>query len=220
MITVVDAKNFLDDIDQADFLNDRELGLDEDDERTISDLLVDQVEFANTIIVNKTDLVTANQIKTIRNVINKLNPDARVLESSYGKIPQNELLHQNEFNEEKIQEHSSWMAEPWESTNSESDEFGVTSFVYRQRAPFHPQRFWDLINKRWPGVIRSKGTFWLASRPQLMGVWSQAGGACSAHFEGHWYASVPKDEWVFETEEDLIQFKKIGILNSATACRR
>lgn len=208
MITVVDAKNFLDDIDQADFLNDRELGLDEEDERTISDLLVDQVEFANTIIINKTDLVSAKQIKTIHKLIKQLNPDARVLESSYGKIPINKLLNQKEFNQEKIQEHSSWMVEPWESTNSESDEFGVSSFVYRQRAPFHPQRFWDLINRRWSGVIRSKGTFWLASRPQLMGVWSQAGGACSAHFEGHWYAGLPKEEWIFETEEDMIQFKK------------
>ena len=100
------------------------------------------------------------------------------------------------------------MAEPWESDHSETEEFGVSSFVYRQRAPFHPQRFWDLINQRWPGVIRSKGTFWVASRPHLMGVWSQAGGACSAYFEGHWFAGLPKSEWVFESEEDMIQFKK------------
>ena len=128
----------------------------------------------------------------VHKIIKMLNPEAKVLESSFGKLPLSELLNQKAFDYEKIQNHSSWMAEPWDVVNSESEEFGVTSFVYRQRAPFHPQRFWDLINQRWNGVIRSKGTFWIASRPNLMGVWSQAGGACSAYFEGHWFAGLPK----------------------------
>lgn len=208
MITVIDAFNFLKDIEQADYLSDRKLELDEEDTRTISDLLIDQVEFADILIINKVDLVSADDIDKVRSVIQKLNPEAKVLTSSFGKLPLDQLLNTRLFDYEKVQNHNSWMSEPWENESSESEEFGVSSFVFRSRRPFHPERFWDCIQNSWSGVIRSKGRFWIASRPDLVGVWSQAGGACSAYFEGQWFASLPREDWIFETEEDMRSFKE------------
>lgn len=207
MVTVVDAKNFFSEIDKADYLMDRKLEIDETDTRTIADLLVDQVEFANVIIINKSDQVTQSQLAEVRSILKKMNNSAKILDASFGKVPLKEILGTKAFDIEQARENASWMATPREEVNSESEEYGINSFAYKRRKPFHPGRFWELISERWPGVVRSKGVFWLASRPDDVGVWSQAGGSCSAHFEGKWFASIPQAEWNFESEEELISFR-------------
>ena len=207
LVTVVDAKNFLAELDAADYLTERDLGLDEEDERTIADLLIEQVEFANVLIVNKTDLISKEQADSLKEVLKKLNSSATILDCKYGAIAPNLILNTGSFRVEQTAEHGQWMQSSLTEKPSESDEFGITSFVYRSRRPFHPERFRQLIGKRWDGVVRSKGAFWVASRPDSIGVWSQAGGSCSAHFEGRWFASLPREEWNFDTEEDLKSFE-------------
>ncbi|NRA44824.1 MAG: GTP-binding protein [Oligoflexales bacterium] len=208
MVTVVDAKNFLNEIDQADYLMDRKMEVDEEDNRTIADLLVDQVEFANVIILNKTDQVSERQLNEIRGILRNLNKSAKIINASFGKVPLKELLNTHSFDIEEARESTAWMSMPFDEINSETEEYGINSFVYKQRAPFHPGRFWDLISERWPGVVRSKGVFWIASRPDDVGVWSQAGGSCSAHFEGKWFAGIPQSEWNFESDEEFKSFEK------------
>ncbi|MFK7825437.1 MAG: GTP-binding protein [Oligoflexales bacterium] len=208
MVTVVDAKNFLHEIDQADYLTDRKLEVDDTDNRTIADLLVEQVEFANTLIVNKVDQVSKLQLSQIRSILKKMNKTAKILDSSYSQVPLKEILNTHTFNIDKARENASWMSAPIDEINSETEEYGIDSFVYKRRAPFHPERFWQLISERWPGVVRSKGVFWIASRPEDVGVWSQAGGSCSAHFEGKWFASLPQTEWNFESEDELKSFQQ------------
>ena len=206
LVTVVDAKNFLSEIDEADYLRDRDLEAEDDDNRTIGDLLIEQVEFANMIIINKTDLVSSQDLMDLKSLIGKINTSAKILCSEHGKVDYTQLLNTNLFKEEQMNIHGQWLQTPISDKNSETEEFGISSFIYKRKRPFHPERFWQMISQRWDGVIRSKGSFWIASRPDLMGVWSQAGGSCSAHFSGQWLASIPQEEWEFETEEDYQSF--------------
>lgn len=206
LVTVIDAKNILSEIDAADFLRDRDLAVDEEDTRTLSDLLIEQIEFANVLLVNKVDLVSKEELNRLKSLLKKINSSAKILTCEYGKVPHKEILNTSLFHEEQTAEHGQWLTSPLSQKASESEEFGISSFVYKRKAPFHPERFWQLISERWDGVVRSKGSFWLASRPDLVGVWSQAGGACTAHFSGHWLASLPKEEWEFETKEDYETF--------------
>ena len=139
-------------------------------------------------------------------MVRKINSSARIMTCKYGKVPHDSILNTRLFREEQTREHDGWLKNPMTEKGSEAEEFGISSFVYKRKEPFHPERFWQLISSRWDGVVRSKGSFWIASRPDLVGVWSQAGGACSAHFAGHWFASLPKNEWQFETQEDYQTF--------------
>mgnify|MGYP001161350799 CR=1 FL=1 len=207
LVTVVDAKNFLSELDEADYLSDRKLEVDEQDSRTISDLLIEQVEFANVLVINKIDLISQDELESLKSILKKLNPLAKVVTSEHGKVSPELVLNTNLFTTEQTNEYSQWMKSSLSSSKSEIEEFGISSFIYKNKHPFHPERFWQLISKRWKGVVRSKGNFWIASRPDSVGVWSQAGGSCSAHFEGKWFASLPKEEWNFETKEDLEIFK-------------
>ena len=208
LVTVIDAKNFLDELNVADYLIDRHLEVDEEDTRTISDLLIEQIECANVLVINKGDLVSTKEIDSLKTLVKKINHSATILTCQYGRLPHQAILNTHLFNLEQAQDHDDWMTTPLNAKESDTEEFGISSFVYKRRAPFHPERFWTLISNRWTGVIRSKGSFWIASKPDLVGVWSQAGGACSAHFKGQWFASLPKEKWNFATSTDYDSFIK------------
>jgi G3E family GTPase len=193
MVTVVDAFNFFKDFGSPEILMDRELTNIENDYRTIVDLLTDQVEFANVIILNKTDLVAKEELGVLKNIIKKLNPSARILESSYGKIAPKNILNTGLFNFEEAEQSAGWIEElNKEAHTPETEEYGISSFVYRTKKPFNPERFWDYVQHRFPiNIIRSKGLFWLASRPEQALVWGQAGGSLKADSAGVWWSSMP-----------------------------
>ncbi|HMZ53967.1 MAG TPA: zinc metallochaperone GTPase ZigA [Nitrospira sp.] len=206
MVTVIDAANFLKDYQQAEDLAARGLALGEQDERTITDLLIDQVEFANVLVINKTDLVSPGDLATLEAILAKLNPEARILRAAQGRVPLTALLDTKLFDFERASQAAGWMQTLCGEESSEADEYGVMSFVYRARRPFHPTRWWNVMQLTWPGVLRSKGLFWIASRPELIGLWSQAGGAGSVRWIGRWYAAIPETEW----PDDEAEHRRIG----------
>ena len=193
MVTVVDAFNFFNDFGSADKLVDRQLTDIEDDFRTIVNLLTDQIEFANVIILNKVDLVQKDDIGVLRSAIKKLNPSARIIESSYCKIDSKDILNTGLFNFEEAEQSAGWIEELNKAEHTpETDEYGISSFVFRSNKPFDPHRFWDYIQNKFPAtIIRSKGLFWLASRPGQAISWSQAGGSLKADSAGVWWSSMP-----------------------------
>ena len=200
MVTVVDALNFLKDYEDAAELREKGIGLSEEDDRTIVDLLVDQVEFANVIVISKTDLVAQTSLRKLEAILRSLNPDARLIRAEFGHVPLDQVLDTGLFDFEKASAAPGWLKELRGEHIPESEEYGISSFVYRARRPFHPERFWKTINQDWPGVIRSKGFFWLASRNDVVGLWSQAGNASRAEPAGLWYAAIPRDEWPDDEE--------------------
>lgn len=195
LVTVVDAFNFIRDYSTMESLQDRKLTELAEDQRTIVDLLTDQVEFANVIILNKTDLVSAEQLGVLRAVLKQLNPGAHVIESSFGKIPLGEILNTGLFDFEKASEMESWKEEREKEHIPETEEYGISSFVFTAKAPFHPERFWTFLNDQWPiNIIRSKGVFWIASRPDEALNWNQAGGSLRVDKAGAWWCSMPYGE--------------------------
>ncbi len=191
MVTVVDALNFFRDFGSADTILSRNMNDDPEDQRTIVNLLTDQVEFASTIILNKTDLVSDDDVQLLERVISKLNPAAHLIRTSFGKIDPKEVLGKRLFDFEKAEQSAGWIRELNSKHTPETEEYGISSFVFRSRTPFHPARFWDFVNFDWPStVLRSKGFFWLASRPDKALVWSQAGGSLKAEIYGRWWASL------------------------------
>lgn len=196
MVTVVDAFNFFNDFGSSETLMDRELTDIDGDYRTIVNLLTDQIEFANVIILNKTDLVTEEHLGTLKAAIHKLNPSAKIIESSFSKVSPKEILNTGMFNFEEAEQSAGWIEElNKEEHTPETEEYGITSFVYRNKKPFDPQRFWQYVQHHFPStVIRSKGLFWLASRPDQALVWSQAGGSLRADSAGVWWSSMPYEE--------------------------
>ncbi len=195
MVTVVDAANFLDQYEAGDSLKEKDLAMNEEDERTISDLFVDQVEFADVIIVNKTDLVTVQERDELHEILHALNPAAEILEFQRGIIPLDKILNTGRFDMEKAQSSAGWLRELNNVHTPETEEYGIGSFVFRARRPFHPKRFWDFIHTECPGLLRSKGYFWLASRNDMIGLWSQAGGSAEYRPVGFWWAASPKSKW-------------------------
>jgi G3E family GTPase len=195
MVTVVDAFNFLKDWEDADDLSERGLAAAEEDERTVVDLLVEQVEFADVLVLNKTDLVSPEQLGRLQGVLRKLNPEARLVLAERGRVPLSEVLDTRRFDFERARRAPGWLKELRGEHTPETEEYGIRSFVFRSRTPFHPQRFWDFLHGDWRGVLRSKGFFWLATRMDITGVWAQAGGACSFEPAGVWWAAVPRSEW-------------------------
>lgn len=193
MVTVVDAYNFFIDFGSPETLKDRDLTDMEGDHRTIVNLLTDQIEFANVIILNKTDLVGEEQLGVLKAAIHKLNPSAKIIESSFSKIPPNAILNTGLFNFEEAEQSAGWLEElNKEEHTPETEEYGIGSFVFRSKRPFDPVRFWNYVQTGFPGtVIRSKGLFWLASRPEQALVWSQAGGSLRADSAGVWWSSMP-----------------------------
>ena len=202
MVTVVDAYNFFKDFEQAQDLQSRQQAATDDDRRTVADLLVDQIEFADVIVLNKTDLVTAVQLARVEGLINRLNPTARLIRSKFSRVPIRDIVYTGRFSFEKAASSQGWRKSLRDETTSEADEYGIGSFVYRARRPFHPQRFWERMQGDWSGVLRSKGFFWLASRLDKIGIWSQASRVARVDVAGFWWASVPPSEWPQTPEFD------------------
>jgi G3E family GTPase len=215
MVTVVDAANFLKDFGSWDDLADRRIGLGDDDKRNVVDLLVDQVEFANVIIINKTDLVSADQLAQLRVIIGKLNDGARILDATEGQVELSQILGTGLYSLEEAEENPAWLAVPRGEEETESEEYGITSFVYRARRPFHPQRFslaMDLDDGWLAGVLRSKGFAWFATRHDYVYDWSQAGVSFRMDPAGFWWDAAPEEEWPEdeeETEEIRSQFEGV-----------
>jgi G3E family GTPase len=194
MVTVVDGPAFFDEFGSQDMLLDRGMALGEEDERTIADLLVDQVEFADVILLNKTDLMDADDVGALEGVLRHLNPVAKIIRTERSQAPLSELLNTGRFDMEKASSSAGWLRELQGHHTPETEEYGIASFVWRARKPLHPERFWDMMNDEWDGVLRSKGFFWLATRPEVAYQWSHAGGSCTFEPAGRWIASIPLEE--------------------------
>jgi G3E family GTPase len=192
MVTVVDAFNFLKDFSSADYLATRELTNIEGDDRTIVNLLTDQIEFANVILINKIDLISEDQLEELRAIIQKLNPEASIIVTEKSKVVLESVLNTGLFDYEKAEASAGWLKELENEHVPETEEYGISSFVFRSKKPFHPERFLTYLNQRFPqNIIRSKGLFWLASRSNQALLWSSAGGSCKADSAGVWWASMP-----------------------------
>ncbi len=196
MVTVVDCFNFFNDFGTNELLIDRKLTDMEGDHRTIVNLLTDQIEFANVIVLNKIDLVDEKTVGLLKAAIHKLNPGAKIIHSSFSKISPNEILNTKLFDFEEAQSSAGWQKElEVESHTPETEEYGISSFVFRNNKPFHPVRFWKYLNEQYPnGIIRAKGLFWLASRPDDAINFSQAGGSSRLERAGVWWCSMPYNE--------------------------
>jgi G3E family GTPase len=195
MVTVIDALNFLREYGSTDDLRKRGLALGEDDERTLVDLLIAQVEFANVLLLSKADLVSAPELERLKAIVHHLNPEARILTAERGRVQLGDVLDTGLFDDAKSASYAGWAKELAGEHTPETEEYGISSFVYRSRRPFHPQRLHDFLGSEWPGVIRSKGFLWLASRSAEVISWSQAGAACRTERIGYWWAAVPKSAW-------------------------
>ena len=201
MVTVVDAVNFSVDLDEADSLQARGESLGEEDERTVSDLLIDQVEFADVIVINKIDLITSAERERLENALRQLNRHAEILYASFGKVPLTHVMGTGRFDFARAAQSPGWLAELRGEHTPETEQYGIGSFVYRARRPFHPARFAEALKTDWPGdVMRSKGFFWLASRPDAAGEWSQAGGVVRHGPAGIWWAAAPREHWPDDPE--------------------
>jgi G3E family GTPase len=201
MVTVVDAFNFLRDYASNDSLADRRQARAEDDERCVVDLLIEQVEFADVIVINKADLVDTGRLEQLQAMLKALNPRAKQVVSRFGRVPLGEIIETGLFDFEAAEAAPGWLKELRGEHVPETEEYGITSFVYRARKPFHPERFMRCIQSEWPGVLRSKGFFWLATRHDLAGSWSQAGPTCRTECAGKWWAAVPKNQWPDSEDE-------------------
>ncbi|MDY6888639.1 MAG: zinc metallochaperone GTPase ZigA [Pseudomonadota bacterium] len=202
MVTVVDAVNFLTDYEQANDLQDTGESLGEDDERSVADLLVDQVEFADVILISKTDLVTNEQLNKLIAILNTLNTQAKMIPISNGNININEVLNTGLFNFARAQQAPGWLKEMRGEHIPETEEYGISSFNYTARRPFNPEKFYHFLHntEQFGKLIRSKGYFWLATRPLFCAQWSQAGGIAHYGFAGMFYKAIPKKDWPTEPE--------------------
>lgn len=195
LVTVVDCFNFIRDYSSLQTLRQSGASNMEGDNRTIVNLLTDQVEFANVIVLNKTDLVKPGEVGLLKAIIQKLNSEAKIIESRFGKIPLKEIINTGLFDFEKTSQHTGWIEGLNKVHTPETEEYGISSFVFRGRRPFHPERFWNYLNNEWhSNIIRSKGIFWIASRPGDALNWSQAGGSLKAEKAGVWWCSMPYRE--------------------------
>ena len=197
MVTVVDAANLIKNYSSTDFLKDKGEVAGEADERTLVDLLVEQIEFANVILLNKVDLVSEKELKIIRAVIRGLNAKAKIIETNHSKVAMNEIMNTNLYDLKEAQNHPLWAQELYnpDDHTPETEEYGVTSFVYRARDPFDPEKIHSFFNQEWPGVIRAKGFFWISSRPNFVGEVSQAGAFVRHQGIGKWWAAVNEEQW-------------------------
>ncbi|MEM9147884.1 MAG: GTP-binding protein [Pseudomonadota bacterium] len=197
MVTVVDAVNLLRDYSSHDFLSDRGETLGEDDERTLVHLLTDQIEFADVVILNKVGDAQPHIVDAARKIIRSLNADAQIIETNHSNVSAERILDTGLFDFDKAHEHPMWAKELYGFADHvpETEEYGVASYVYRARQPFEPEKIMAVLNGPLPGVIRAKGHFWLATRPDWVAEFSLAGALSSVKPLGTWWASVPKNLW-------------------------
>ncbi|MFT5117219.1 MAG: G3E family GTPase [Kiritimatiellia bacterium] len=205
MVTVVDAVNFLNDYEAAKSLQDSGESLGEEDERSVTDLLVEQVEFADVILVSKTDLVEPAAVEQLTAIIKTLNTTANIVPIRQGQVDIDEVLHTGLFDFERAQQAPGWLKAMRGEHVPETEEYGIGSFSYLARRPFHPEKFYQFLHntEQYGKLIRSKGFFWLASRPKFAGQWSQAGGMASYGFAGLFWKAVPKKDW--PTDKDYLE---------------
>jgi G3E family GTPase len=197
LVTVVDACHFLRDYESADALADRGMAADAGDDRALVELLIEQVEFCDVLVLNKADLVSADELSQLRHILARINPRARQVVSRFADVPLAEVFNTGRFDFDLAASAPGWLASLHHDHPGEADAFGIGNVVYRSRRPFHPQRFWDLLHDEtaWHGVLRSKGFFWLATRNDLAGTLSQAGTVCRHGPAGTWWAAQPRDTW-------------------------
>ncbi|WP_302356518.1 zinc metallochaperone GTPase ZigA [Alcaligenes sp. YSL9] len=200
MVTVVDAFNFLRDYSSQDSIQSRGESLGEEDARTVVDLLIEQIEFCDVLVLNKIDLISEPERERLMAILNSLNPRARIETAEFGQVPLDRVLNTGLFDFEEASKAPGWLQELRGTHAPETEEYGIGNFVYRARRPFHPQRFKALVESEWPGVVRSKGFFWLANFPTLAGSWSQAGAVARYHVAGYWWASMPPERWPEDPE--------------------
>lgn len=210
MVTVVDAANLMRNYSSFDFLKDRGETAGEEDERTLVDLLVDQIEFADVIVLNKLDIAAPNEVEAARAIIRSLNADARIIETCKACVEMSDILDTGLFSFEAAHRHPTWFKElnGFKDHVPETDEYGISSFVYRARRPFDPAKVHAFFAKNWPGVVRAKGFFWLASRAEYVGELSQAGPIVRTEGVGYWWAAVPKKNW--PQDSDIVARVKKG----------
>ncbi len=204
MVTVVDAHRFRHDLGSLDDLRARQIALSEDDERTIPDLLIDQVEFANVIIINKADLLSDSELGTLQALLRHLNPDAELIVATRGVVSPSRILGTGKFDFAQAEAAPGWQKELAGEHIPETEEYGISSFVYRARKAFHPERLWRAVDAGLPGVLRAKGFFWVATRPDMVGTWSQAGQLLEVNPGGYWYAASDPEHWDVDDEERAI----------------
>lgn len=199
MVTVVDGEKFLEDYLSLEDLHDRELQLNDDDQRNIADLLIDQIEFANVLIVNKIDRMEPESVDQLRAILKSLNPEARILTAERGRVDPRQILATGLFDEEKASEAAGWIKELQGFHTPETEEYGITSFVFRARRPFHPERLNEALDEGWENVLRAKGMMWIASKHDVIGHYAQAGNCVGVEPVRRWYAASPKEEWPEDT---------------------
>lgn len=202
LVTVVDGANFLSQYHEAKSLAEAGESLGEEDERNVADLLVDQIEFCDVLLISKADLIDARQLDELTAVLKSLNPDAEILPIQNGGVALDKVLDTGLFNFDKAQQAPGWLKEMRGEHVPETEEYGISSFSFEARRPFHPQRFHDVLHGDWGDgkLLRSKGFFWLASRPQFAGQWSQAGGIAHHGFAGLFWRAVPESRWPQEPD--------------------
>lgn len=201
LVTVVDSVNFALDLDSLDQLTDRGQALNEDDGRDVSHLLIEQIEFANVLILSKCDLVDESTIVKLENLLQLLNPTARIVRGIRGQVPLNEVMNTGLFSNEWAAQNRNWLVIERGAEVSETEEYGFTSFAYQSRRPFHPERLMTFINSDLFGsIVRLKGAIWLATRNDQAAEWSHAGRVFALHSAGLWAAATPREEWPEEAE--------------------
>ncbi|WP_130860316.1 GTP-binding protein [Gracilibacillus phocaeensis] len=194
MVTLVNGQQFWQDYRSEDLLLDRELHVSDDDERGIVDLLVDQIEFANVIVLNKVDKLSSEEMEELKDLLYKLNPEAKIIPTTFGQIDPLQVLHTGQFDLEEASHGAGWIKELNQEHVPETEEYGISSFVYRSRRPFHPGRFQEWL-ENWPDeILRAKGFFWLVTRNDVAGFLSQAGSMLTLEGAGRWLASYSEEE--------------------------
>jgi G3E family GTPase len=202
MVTVVDGAAFIDNVNLSEDLLELGMASDENDTRTISDLLIDQVEFSNVIVINKCDQISSVALAKLKALLLKLNPDAIQLETSHGRVDPCEIMNTSRFDFQKASENPGWLKEIRGEHTPETEEYGITSFVFRDQRPFHPERLEKfLCEAQSKGILRAKGFCWLATRNEYMGMLAIAGQSCLLTGFGRWLATIPQEEWNLSREE-------------------